>query len=62
MGIPYSFYLPLICDEQSYCIVLWLDSVKVFGFLGDHIYMIWFLLGSRFEMSAAVQAGIPFWS
>jgi GDP/UDP-N,N'-diacetylbacillosamine 2-epimerase (hydrolysing) len=47
-------------DEQSIASSYGLTVLKFADFWTNHIYDLVFCLGDRFEMSAAVQAGIPF--
>lgn len=47
-------------DEQSIASSYGLTVLKFAGFWDHHKYDLVFCLGDRFEMSAAVQAGIPF--
>ncbi len=47
-------------DEQSIASSYGLTVLKFADFWENHIYDLVFCLGDRFEMSAAVQAGIPF--
>lgn len=47
-------------DEQSIASSYGLTVLKFSDFWASHTYNLVFCLGDRFEMSAAVQAGIPF--
>jgi len=47
-------------DEQSIATSYGLTILKFSDFWANHSYDLVFCLGDRFEMSAAVQAGIPF--
>lgn len=47
-------------DEQTIASSYGLTVLKFAGFWENHKYDLVFCLGDRFEMSAAVQAGIPF--
>ncbi|RTY90301.1 UDP-N-acetylglucosamine 2-epimerase (hydrolyzing) [Flavobacterium sp. GSN2] len=47
-------------DEQSIASSYGLTVLKFSGFWTSHTFDLVFCLGDRFEMSAAVQAGIPF--
>ena len=47
-------------DEQAISTSYGLTVLKFAGFWENHKYDLVFCLGDRFEMSAAVQAGIPF--
>jgi GDP/UDP-N,N'-diacetylbacillosamine 2-epimerase (hydrolysing) len=47
-------------DEQSIASSYGLTVLKFADFWANHTYDLVFCLGDRFEMSAAVQAGIPF--
>jgi len=47
-------------DEQSIATSYGLTTLKFADFWTNHKYDLVFCLGDRFEMSAAVQAGIPF--
>jgi len=47
-------------DEQSIASSYGLTVLKFSDFWASHAYNLVFCLGDRFEMSAAVQAGIPF--